>query len=327
MRQAITESAAAQGVSTPNPPVGAVIVDRAGTIVGVGHTAPPGGPHAEIAALTQAGAAARGATAVVTLEPCNHTGRTGPCSQALIAAGVAHVCFGVADPNPTAAGGADTLRAAGVSVDAGVLADEVAASPLQPWLHRQTTGRPFVTVKLATSIDGRVAASDGTSQWITGPAARAHAHERRSRIDAIVVGTGTALADDPSLTARRPDGTRYPHQPTRVVVGHRDLPADANLRDDAAPLLRVATREPAEVLDALDDALWVLVEGGPTLAGAFVAAGLVDSVEASVAPVLLGAGRNAVDVPTITTLADAVRFTTREVVGLAGGDVFVRMSR
>ena len=181
MRQAITESAAAQGVSTPNPPVGAVIVDRAGTIVGVGHTAPPGGPHAEIAALTQAGAAARGATAVVTLEPCNHTGRTGPCSQALIAAGVAHVCFGVADPNPTAAGGADTLRAAGVSVDAGVLADEVAAGPLQPWLHRQTTGRPFVTVKLATSIDGRVAASDGTSQWITGAAARAHAHERRSR--------------------------------------------------------------------------------------------------------------------------------------------------
>ena len=141
------------------------------------------------------------------------------------------------------------------------------------------------------------------------------------------MGTGTALADDPSLTARRPDGTRYPHQPTRVVVGHRDLPADANLRDDAAPLLRVATREPAEVLDALDDALWVLVEGGPTLAGAFVAAGLVDSVEAYVAPVLLGAGRNAVDVPTITTLADAVRFTTREVVGLAGGDVFVRMSR
>ena len=138
---------------------------------------------------------------------------------------------------------------------------------------------------------------------------------------------GTSSRGGVKLPTGGDDAARYPHQPTRVVVGHRDLPADANLRDDAAPLLRVATREPAEVLDALDDALWVLVEGGPTLAGAFVAAGLVDSVEAYVAPVLLGAGRNAVDVPTITTLADAVRFTTREVVGLAGGDVFVRMSR
>lgn len=327
MRRAIDASVAAQGSSSPNPPVGAVILGADGKVVGIGHTQPPGGPHAEVMALRAAGERARDGIAIVTLEPCNHTGRTGPCAQALIEAGVTEVHYGVADPNPAAAGGAETLRRAGVLVTGGVAADEITSGPLQPWLHRQQHGRPFVTVKLATTIDGRIAAPDGTSKWITGPGARAVAHRQRSRIDAIVVGTGTALADDPSLTARRPDDTLYDHQPIRVVVGDREVPDGAKLRDGVAPFVHVRSHDPAAVLDALDDALWVLVEGGATLVGAFFAADLVDELAVFVAPTVLGAGRNAVDIPGITTLAGARRFETREVRLVDGGDVFIRMTR
>ncbi|MDL9935803.1 bifunctional diaminohydroxyphosphoribosylaminopyrimidine deaminase/5-amino-6-(5-phosphoribosylamino)uracil reductase RibD [Gordonia sp. ABSL1-1] len=327
MRRAIDASCAAQGISSPNPPVGAVIADAGGAVVGIGHTQPPGGPHAEVMALRAAGAAAHGGTAIVTLEPCNHTGRTGPCAQALIEAGVAQVFYGAPDPNPSAAGGAVTLRAAGVEVHGDVALAAVEAGPLRPWLHRQRTGRPYVTVKLAAGVDGRVAAPDGTSQWITGPAARAHAHERRSRIDAIVVGTGTALADDPSLTARRPDGTHLDHQPVRVVVGHTDIPDGAAVRDDAAPFVQVRSHDPADVLAALPDALWVVVEGGPQLIGAFFDAGLVDAVDTYLAPMVLGAGRSAVERTQVTTLADADRFTIGEVRVLDGGDVFLGLTR
>ncbi|UQE73200.1 MULTISPECIES: bifunctional diaminohydroxyphosphoribosylaminopyrimidine deaminase/5-amino-6-(5-phosphoribosylamino)uracil reductase RibD [unclassified Gordonia (in: high G+C Gram-positive bacteria)] len=325
MRLAIETSRGAQGFSSPNPPVGAVILDAEGGVAGVGHTQPPGGPHAEIVALRDAGRAARGGTAVVTLEPCNHTGRTGPCSEALIDAGVTAVHFGVSDPNPIAAGGAESLRAADVTVTGGVLSDEIRRGPLRPWLFRQAHGRPFVTAKIAATLDGRIAAPDGTSRWITGAQARAHAHTQRSRLDAIVIGTGTALADDPSLTARRPDGSLYAHQPTRVVVGQRDLPAGAKLLDDTAPLVQVRSYDPRDVLDAVPDALWVLVEGGPGILGAFLAAGVVDEVQYYLAPTILGDGSPAVLDRTVTTLTQAHRFR-RESVTELGDDLLVTLT-
>ncbi len=317
---------AATGFSSPNPPVGAVILAADGTVAGVGHTQPPGGPHAEIMALRAAGEAARGGTAVVTLEPCNHTGRTGPCARALLDAGIAAVHYAVADPNPQAAGGAETLRAAGIEVRAGLGADAAARGALRPWLFRQRTGRPLVTVKLAATLDGRVAAPDRTSQWITGPQARAHAHAQRARLDAIVIGTGTALADDPSLTARRPDGTGYPHQPTRIVLGTRELAPDARLRSDEAPFVQVRSHDPRAALAAVPDALWVLVEGGPGIVGAFLAAGLVDEVQAYLAPTILGDGSPAVLDPTVTTLAQAHRFRRESVIEL-GEDLLVTLVR
>ncbi|WP_051198251.1 bifunctional diaminohydroxyphosphoribosylaminopyrimidine deaminase/5-amino-6-(5-phosphoribosylamino)uracil reductase RibD [Gordonia shandongensis] len=322
MRRALDESRRALGVSSPNPAVGAVILSSTEELVGVGRTGPPGGPHAEVAALHEAGAAARGGRAVVTLEPCDHKGRTGPCTAALIDAGVTRVDYALADPNPEAGGGARTLRAAGVAVTAGTLADEVSAGPLRYWFHRQRTGRPFVTVKTASTLDGRIAAPDGTSRWITGPAARDHAHDVRGGLDAIVVGTGTVIADDPSLTARHRDGTLRDHQPTRVIVGLRDVPSGARVRDDVAPTVHVPSRDPAAVLEALPEALHVVVEGGPAIIGAFLAAGLVDEIHSYLAPTVLGAGRTAVDDPTVTTLAAAHRFVRRRVEPL-GDDLLV----
>jgi diaminohydroxyphosphoribosylaminopyrimidine deaminase/5-amino-6-(5-phosphoribosylamino)uracil reductase len=307
---------AVRGTTSPNPPVGCVILDAGGELVGTGATAPPGGPHAEVVALAQAGERARGGTAVTTLEPCNHTGRTGPCSVAIVAAGIAHVHHAAADPNPQAAGGAAHLRAAGVTTSTTGTDPE----PLRAWLHRQRTGRPHVTWKLAASMDGRTAAVDGTSRWITGPQARAQVHAERARVDAVVVGTGTALADDPALTARHPDGTLAGHQPLRVVVGHRPLPAGARLLDDTAVTLLLDTHDPHAVLAALTDHPDVLLEGGATLAGAFAAAGLLDRVVAYVAPVLLGAGPAALGDAGVGTIAQALRFEV-ESVERVGADV------
>ncbi|RPA20054.1 bifunctional diaminohydroxyphosphoribosylaminopyrimidine deaminase/5-amino-6-(5-phosphoribosylamino)uracil reductase RibD [Gordonia sp. OPL2] len=326
MHLAIDESRHAQGKSSPNPPVGAIILAADGTIVGRGHTQPPGGPHAEVMALADAGSAARGGTAVVTLEPCDHTGRTGPCSKALIDAGISAVYFASDDPNPAAAGGARTLRDAGVAVAGGVEASAAAAGPLRAWLFRQRHGRPFVTAKLASTLDGRIAAPDGTSQWITGEPARARAHRQRAALDAIVVGTGTVIRDDPALTARYDDGRLRPHQPTRVVMGLRDIPSGARVTDDCAPLRHVRTHDPADVLEALRDFLWVLVEGGPAIIGAFLAAGLVDEIEAYLAPVILGAGASSVDIAGAHTLTDARRFSLTAVETL-GDDVVLRLSR
>ncbi|GAC79492.1 diaminohydroxyphosphoribosylaminopyrimidine deaminase [Gordonia malaquae] len=322
MRRAVAESAHARGSSSPNPPVGAVILDADGMVVGVGHTQPPGGPHAEVMALRAAGDAALGGTAVVTLEPCNHTGRTGPCAQALIDAGVAAVHYAVTDPNPTASGGAQTLLDAGVEVTAGVLASVVEAGPLRAWLFRQRRGRPMVTVKVASTLDGRIAAPDRTSRWITGPQAREHAHGERAAVDAIVVGTGTAITDDPSLTARRPDGSLYPHQPTRVVMGRRDVPAGARLRSGENGFLQVRSHDPRDVLEALPDALRVIVEGGPRIVGAFLAAGLADEVQVYLAPTLLGGGAASVDDGCVHTLTDAHRFE-RGAVEVLGDDLLV----
>ncbi len=218
----------------PNPRVGCVLLAPDGTTVAEGLHRGAGTPHAEIDALSAAGDRAHGATAVVTLEPCNHTGRTGPCAQALVDAGVARVVFAQADPNPLAHGGAETLRGGGVDVEGGLLADEARAVN-RAWSFAHQERRPFVTWKLATTLDGRSAAADGTSRWVSSLPARRDTHRLRAACDAVLVGTGTVLADDPRLTVRDDDDVDLPReqQPLRVVMGRRELPPDRRVLDDS----------------------------------------------------------------------------------------------
>jgi diaminohydroxyphosphoribosylaminopyrimidine deaminase/5-amino-6-(5-phosphoribosylamino)uracil reductase len=288
--------------------VGAVILDADGEVVGVGATEPAGGDHAEILALRRAGDLAAGGTVVVTLEPCNHYGKTPPCVNALLDAKVGTVVYAVADPNPEAAGGAARLEDAGVAVRAGVLADEVTGGPLREWLHKQRTGLPHLTWKYASSVDGRSAAADGSSQWISSEASRLDLHRRRAAADAIVVGTGTVLADDPALTARLPDGSLADRQPLRVVVGMREIPSEAKVLNDDSRTMLIRTHDPMEVLKAVADRTDVLLEGGPTLAGAFLRAGVVNRILAYVAPTLLGGPVTAVDDVGVSTIARALRW-------------------
>ena len=327
MRRALELAATPEVPRGPNPRVGAVVVGADGEVVGEGFHRGAGTPHAEVVALAAAGARARGGTAVVTLEPCNHIGRTGPCSEALIDAGIARVVFAQEDHNPVAHGGADRLRSAGVEVVAGVCADQ-ARSLNREWTFAVTRGRPFVTWKVAGTLDGRVAAADATSRWITGPAARAEVHALRGRVDAVVVGTGTALADDPQLTARPADGSTVERQPLRVVVGRRALPEQSRLRDDSAPTWFTDHRDPAVVLQELSarECRHVLLEGGPTVAAAFLRADCVDEVVAYVAPVVLGAGRSMVDDLGIETLSSGLRFEVTDVARV-GDDVRITLVR
>lgn len=322
MRRAVAASEAVRGTTSPNPPVGCVVLDAGGATAGVGATSPPGGPHAEVAALREAGERARGGTAVVTLEPCAHHGRTPPCVDALLAAGIAEVHAAVPDPHPAGAGGAARLRAAGVSVHRGLLAELVRRGPLRAWLHSVDTGRPHVTWKYAATLDGRSAAADGTSRWISAPESRAEVHRLRSAVDAVLVGTGTVLADDPQLTARHPDGAPQARQPLRVVVGNRAVPAGARVLDGTAETLLCRGHDPAAVLGQLHErgVVDVLLEGGPTLAGAFVAAGCVDRVLAYLAPALLGAGPAALATVGMVTLAQRLRLRVEEV-GMSGPDI------
>ncbi|HEX6578546.1 MAG TPA: bifunctional diaminohydroxyphosphoribosylaminopyrimidine deaminase/5-amino-6-(5-phosphoribosylamino)uracil reductase RibD [Jiangellaceae bacterium] len=294
----------------PNPRVGCVLLDPTGGTVAEGYHRGAGGRHAEVDALLAAGERACGATAVVTLEPCNHLGRTGPCAEALIAAGVVRVVFGQPDTNPVARGGAEAFRAAGVEVEGGVLADEArAVNPI--WTFAVERGRPFVTWKFAATLDGRSAAADGTSRWITSPDARADVHRLRAECDVVLVGTGTVLADDPRLTARADDDSALPRavQPLRAVMGLRPIPAHAAVLDDAAETVRLATRDPEQALRDLFtlDRQHVWLEGGPRLAGAFVHAGVVDRMVAYLAPALLGAGPAALADVGVTTVSRAVR--------------------
>ncbi|QUI35718.1 bifunctional diaminohydroxyphosphoribosylaminopyrimidine deaminase/5-amino-6-(5-phosphoribosylamino)uracil reductase RibD [Streptomyces alfalfae] len=333
MRRALALSALGLGATSPNPVVGCVVLDASGEVAGEGWHQRAGGPHAEVNALRAAGGRARGGTALVTLEPCNHTGRTGPCAQALIEAGVARVVYAVSDPNPAATGGAETLRAAGISVEQG-LCEAEAAEGNAAWLTSVRLGRPHVTWKYAATLDGRIAAADGTSRWITSAEARADVHRLRAECDAVVVGSGTQRADDPHLAVR---GVAGAVQPLRVVVdtsGTAVTPG-ARVLDDAAPtLIAVAddvtpavTAETVRLpradggldVPALLDALHtrgvrsVLLEGGPTLAGAFVAAGAVDGVVGYLAPALLGAGPAALAGGGITTITQALRLDVSEI--------------
>lgn len=340
MERALAVAARARRLAPPNPWVGCVIVGTDGTVVGEGSTQAPGAAHAEVGALAAAGAAARGGTAYVTLEPCDHHGRTPPCTDALIAAGVARVVVAIEDPDPQVAGrGLAHLRDAGVSVEVGCAAG-AASALLAPYLHQRRAGRAFALLKTAASLDGRTAAADGTSQWITGPEARADAHAIRAESQAVIVGSGTALADRPSLTARDCDPPAE-RQPRRVLLDARGrVPAEGPLFDPAlgAPLVFTTTAAPAErlaewraagaevetvdpqgggvhleqVLEALAQRYGVvqaMVEGGAALHGAFLDLGLADRIVAYVAPVLLGRdARPAFDLAGPATLADAARW-------------------
>jgi diaminohydroxyphosphoribosylaminopyrimidine deaminase/5-amino-6-(5-phosphoribosylamino)uracil reductase len=321
MRRAIELAARGIGSTHPNPVVGCVITGRDGHPVGEGYHEQAGGPHAEVNALRMAGPRARGGTAYVTLEPCNHTGRTGPCADALIEAGVSRVVYAVPDPNAQAAGGGEKLRTKDIQVEQGVLRAE-AEEVNRVWLHSVRTGRPFVTWKFATTLDGRSAAPDRTSKWITGEAARADVHRKRAECDAIAVGTQTVLVDDPELTVRDENDRPVGRQPLRVVVGDREIPETARVRNDRAQTLLLPTHDPAEVLRQLDDHqirhLWL--EGGPTLAAAFLRAGLVDQIVAYVAPALLGSGFSAVGDLGAESIDHLRRFTLADVTRL-GDDV------
>jgi len=228
--------------------------------------------------------------------------------NALIESRVSTVVYAVGDPNAIAGGGAGRLQAAGVQVRSGVLANEVAAGPLREWLHKVRTGLPHVTWKYASSVDGRSAAADGTSQWISSEASRLDLHRRRAVADAIVVGTGTVLADDPALTARLPDGSLADRQPLRVVVGMREIPPEAKVLNDDSRTMVIRTHDLMEVIKALSDRTDVLLEGGPTLAGAFLRAGAVNRILAYVAPMLVGGPVTAVDDVGVPTIARALRW-------------------
>jgi diaminohydroxyphosphoribosylaminopyrimidine deaminase/5-amino-6-(5-phosphoribosylamino)uracil reductase len=302
-------AAAVRATTSPNPWVGCVI--EPGGYEGA--TQPAGGAHAEIVALAAAAGDAGSATLYTTLEPCSHHGRTPPCTDAIVAAGIARVVVGIEDPDPHVRGaGITALRAAGVTVDTGVLADEV-RTQLAPYVKHRSTGRPYVVLKLAATLDGRTAAADGSSRWITGEAARVDAHRLRAESDAVLVGAGTVRADDPSLTVRHVPG----RDPLRVVLGQ------------AAPDARV---QPAlEMKGPLDDildqlgargVLQVLVEGGATVAGEFHRAGLVDRYVVYLAPALAGGddGRPLLAGPAAATIAD---FWRGRIVGVTrlGDDV------
>lgn len=314
---------ASRGPATgENPQVGCVLLDKSGTVVAEGWHRGVGTPHAEVDALGKVGDAT-GLTAVVTLEPCNHTGHTGPCSRALIDAGISEVFYAVTDPSPLAGGGAERLAEAGVTVTGGILRAE-AEEFQHEWLTSARLRRPYVIVKWASTLDGRTAAQDGTSQWITGTAARQRVHEQRSASDAILVGTGTVAADDPSLTARGDAGELMPHQPIAVVVGNRPVPRDAKLHAHPGGLIELHTHDLHEVMrDLFDRGLRrVFVEGGPTLESALIAADLVDEYAIYFAPALLGGDQLAIGDIGAGSMPDIRRLEIRSVEQL-GNDLFI----
>lgn len=347
MSRSIARAADARGVSNPNPSVGAAVLGPDGTELAIGVTASVGGPHAEVVALAAAGAAARGGTLVVTLEPCSHVGRTGPCTEAVLDAGISRVVVAAADPTE-AGGGADVLRAHGIDVETGVLEAEASAH-LEPWLVARRRGRPYLTWKYAATLDGRIAAVDGTSQWITGAQARRDVHRERLRADAVIAGIGTVLADDPQLTVRE---IPAPRAPLRVVVdSDARTPLNAKVLDGGAPtVVAVAGDAPRQQVAALQASAAMVVElprsdgrvdlhallaalqerdvhigfleGGATLAAGFVRAGLVDRIVGYYAPALLGAGVSLLDDIGVTTMRAIQRFET-DSVDLVGSDVRV----
>jgi len=332
MRRALALAATPGVPLGPNPRVGCVILADDGTEVAEGFHRGAGHPHAEVEALREAGEAARGATAVVTLEPCNHTGRTGPCAEALIAAGVRRVVFAQSDGNPVASGGAQTLRNAGIDVESGLDLDR-AKELNRAWTFAVEHQRPFVTWKFAATLDGRSAAADGTSRWVSSRAARLDTHRLRALCDVMLVGTNTVAIDDPLLTVRDELDQPLPRQPLRAVMGVRNLAPDRRVLDPAlaggAETVLLRTRDPQEALRDLfaRDRQHVFLEGGPTLAAAFVTAGLVDEVVTYVAPMLLGAGRQAVGDLGIGTIADArhLDLVQTTVIG-SGRDANVRLT-
>lgn len=337
MQRALGLARRALGSVSPNPAVGAVLV-RDGVVVGEGWTQPPGQAHAEIVALRQAGPRASGATLYVTLEPCDHYGRTPPCSLAVIQAGVAEVHASMLDPNPLVAGkGLERLRAAGIAVHVGE-GEQEAREIMEAYLKWIVTRFPFVTAKFAMSLDGKIATTSGDSRWITGPESRRYVHELRAASDAILVGVNTVLADDPQLTARDEQGQALPRQPLRVVLDSqaRTPPTARMLREAGRTLVAVARPDPAAALALAcagaeiepapaDDGTVavgvllqrlgqrqvtsVLVEGGGTVLGTLFDQRLVDKVVAFVAPIIIGGRRSPSPVAGagVERIADALR--------------------
>ncbi|MPZ24497.1 MAG: bifunctional diaminohydroxyphosphoribosylaminopyrimidine deaminase/5-amino-6-(5-phosphoribosylamino)uracil reductase RibD [Dehalococcoidia bacterium] len=337
--------------TSPNPWVGAVVV-RDGRVVGEGFHEGPGTPHAEVAALEQAGELAKGADVYVSLEPCAVSGRTGPCTDALIEAGVTRVFYAMDDPDPRTEGRARAiLTAAGIHVEAG-LHEAEARELLEPYSHQRKTSRPFVTAKFAVSLDGKIAATSGDSRWVSSDESRVAAHERRSRVDGIVVGSETVVVDNPQLTAR-PNGKLSAHQPLRVVLDGRGristaaavfagrgrplvITSDASSQEWRSEISMVSDVEvvsagsnggvdPAAALNVLNarGALHVLVEGGGRLHGSFFDAGLVDKVYAVIAPLIIGGeGRGAVVGAGAATMSAAWRLD-RVSVNKCGPDIIV----
>jgi diaminohydroxyphosphoribosylaminopyrimidine deaminase/5-amino-6-(5-phosphoribosylamino)uracil reductase len=291
------------GVSTPNPNVSAAIYSPDGALVADGfHNRKVSIDHAEVVALKKAGAAAHGATMVVSLEPCAHTGTTPPCTQAIIDAGIAKVIYTVVDPNPIASGGAQLLRAAGIDVEYRESAH--LAYVQRAWLHKEVTGRPLMIWKVATTVDGKVAASDGTSQWITGPESREDVQNLRSQSDAILIGTNTAIVDNPHLIPRG-----HTARPVRVISGEQEVPATNKVFDSEARTISVKSKSIPELIKVLSDEGFnqVLVEAGPTLGSALMASGNIDEIIIYQAPKMLGAGKEFVGRLGISTLEDHLK--------------------
>jgi diaminohydroxyphosphoribosylaminopyrimidine deaminase/5-amino-6-(5-phosphoribosylamino)uracil reductase len=291
------------GVSTPNPNVSAAIYSPDGALIADGfHNRKVSIDHAEVVALKKAGSAARGATMVVTLEPCAHTGTTPPCTQAIIDAGIAKVTYTVVDPNPIASGGAELLRAAGIEVEYRESAH--LAYVQRAWLHKEVTGRPLMIWKVATTVDGKVAASDGTSQWITGPESREDVQSLRAQSDAILIGTNTAIVDNPHLIPRG-----HTARPIRIISGEQEVPATNRIFDDEARTISVKSKSIPDLMKLLSGEGFnqVLVEAGPTLGSALMASGNIDELIIYQAPKMLGAGKEFVSRLGISTLDDHLK--------------------
>ena len=288
------------GVSTPNPNVSAAIYAADGTLIADGfHNRKVSVDHAEVVSLKKAGSAARGATMVVSLEPCAHTGTTPPCVQAIIDAGISKVIYAVKDPNPIAAGGAQKLADAGIEVEYRQSAELEFVQ--RAWLHKEKTGRPLMIWKVATTLDSKVAASDGTSQWITGPESRDDVQALRAQSDAILIGTNTALVDNPHLIPRGHDV-----RPVRVISGEQEIPGTHKVFDNEARTIVVKSKSIPELIKVLSDEGFnqVLVEAGPTLGSALMASGKIDELIVYQAPKMLGAGKEFVSHLGISTLDD-----------------------
>ena len=308
MQRAISLGEKGLGKTAPNPIVGAVIIDIAGNVVGEGfHDRVHSPDHAEVVAIKAAGTKAKGATIVVSLEPCNHTGSTGACVQAIIDAGITTVVFAVRDPNPIAAGGAEALEAAGIKVIGGVLEMQAAYSN-RAWLMKMKKKRPFFTWKVAATLDGKVAAADGTSKWITNERSRGDVQVLRRQADAILVGTNTVIADNPHLIPRG-EFAGYAANPIRVICGEQELPPESFVFDSAAQSVVVKSKDLDLLVEKLNElgVNHVLVEAGPTLASAMVDHCLMDELVIYQAPSFLGTGKHffAFDYP--TTITDQMR--------------------
>jgi diaminohydroxyphosphoribosylaminopyrimidine deaminase/5-amino-6-(5-phosphoribosylamino)uracil reductase len=300
MARAIELSARGLGQTFPNPVVGAVLISSSGEIIGEGFHA--GGDHAEVVALEDCrsrGNSTLGSTMIASLEPCNHTGKRPPCTRAILDAGVAKVVYAVKDPNPIAMGGGEYLRSQGVDVIPHVLETE-AAFVNRAWLHKMKNKRPHITWKIASTFDGYIAALDGSSKWITSPESRTAVQKLRAESDAILIGTGTALSDNPSLVPHDD-----PRRPLRIVMGERAVPQDAQLQDSRARTLFLSYRQIDRFLDAVRDLgiNSILVEAGPTLGTALLEEGVIDEIHWFQAPTILGAGKKAISDLGIETLS------------------------